>query len=300
MTCKIWIKANAIGNKDTNQQTQQFPASDTPPPINDQDGWNIGQDNLNQDDGTPQDGSQQNGGLPQGTMNMDMLMDMSSNLMSDSAINFSIKDPVFGVTLEERPLLNVLLSNDEYRKVYENYLEELAKKYLTEEYFQNITNGLSAMLTTVEADPTKFSTTAQFLEGVQGENSLPEFAKQRSSSILKQLSGELIIEGNPDNEMQGGEPFPEDFAFKFDSQLPEDFDPSQMPQGSPQMNVEGNQDGDIHKQGQVGGKIGPNKGNEQVVQPSGIDKNTTITSGVLCIVLLLALTFVFRFNRRGI
>ncbi|MGE6516888.1 CotH kinase family protein [Lysinibacillus sphaericus] len=294
-------QANSIVNKDTIQQKQQFPASDTPPPINDQDGWNIGQDNLNQDDGTPQDGSQQNGGLPQGTMNMDMLMDMSSNLMSDSAINFSIKDPVFGVTLEERPLLNVLLSNDEYRKVYENYLEELAKKYLTEEYFQNITNGLSAMLTTyVEADPTKFSTTAQFLEGVQGENSLPEFAKQRSASILKQLSGELVIEANPGNDMQGGEPFPEDFAFKFDSQLPEDFDPSQMPQGPPQMNVEGNQDGDIHKQGQVGGKIGPNKGSEQVVQPSGIDKNTTITSGVLCIVLLLALTFVFRFNRRGI
>ncbi|WP_238602153.1 CotH kinase family protein [Lysinibacillus parviboronicapiens] len=289
--------ANSIVNKDTIQQKQQFPASDTPPPINDQDGWNIGQDNLNQDDGTPQDGSQQNGGLPQGTMNMDM----SSNLMSDSAINFSIKDPVFGVTLEERPLLNVLLSNDEYRKVYENYLEELAKKYLTEEYFQNITNGLSALLTTyVEADPTKFSTTAQFLEGVQGENSLPEFAKQRSASILKQLSGELVIEANPGNDMQGGEPFPEDFAFKFDSQLPEDFDPSQMPQGPPQMNVEGNQDGDIHKQGQVGGKIGPNKGNEQVVQPSGIDKNTTIMSGVLCIVLLLALTFVFRFNRRGI
>ncbi|EON71048.1 CotH kinase family protein [Lysinibacillus sphaericus] len=293
--------ADSIVNKDTIQQKQQFPANDTPPLINDQDGWNIGQDNLNQDDGTPQDGSQQNGGLPQGTMNMDMLMDMSSNLMSDSAINFSIKDPVFGVTLEERPLLNVLLSNDEYRKVYENYLEELAKKYLTEEYFQNITNGLSAMLTTyVEADPTKFSTTAQFLEGVQGENSLPEFAKQRSASILKQLSGELVIEANPGNDMQGGEPFPEDFAFKFDSQLPEDFDPSQMPQGPPQMNVEGNQDGDIHKQGQVGGKIGPNKGNEQVVQPSGIDKNTTITSGVLCIVLLLALTFVFRFNRRGI
>ncbi len=293
--------ANAIGNKDTNQQKQQFPASNTPPPINDQDVSNSDQDNLNQNDGTPQDGSQQNRGFPQDVMNMDMLMDMSSNLMSDSAINFSIKDPVFGVTLEERPLLNVLLSNDEYRKVYENYLEELAKKYLTEEYFQNITNGLSAMLTTyVEADPTKFSTTAQFLEGVQGENSLPEFAKQRSASILKQLSGELVIEANPGNDMQGGEPFPEDFAFKFDSQLPEDFDPSQMPQGPPQMNVEGNQDGDIHKQGQVGGKIGPNKGNEQVVQPSGIDKNTTITSGVLCIVLLLALTFVFRFNRRGI
>ncbi|MGN4123594.1 CotH kinase family protein [Lysinibacillus sphaericus] len=293
--------ANAIGNKDTNQQKQQFPASNTPPPINDQDVSNSDQDNLNQNDGTPQDGSQQNRGFPQDVMNMDMLMDMSSNLMSDSAINFSIKGPVFGVTLEERPLLNVLLSNDEYRKVYENYLEELAKNYLTEEFFQNITNGLSAMLTTyVEADPTKFSTTAQFLEGVKGENSLPEFAKQRSASILKQLSGELVIEANPGNEMQRGEPFPEDFAFNFDSQSPEDFDPSQMPQGPPQMNVEGNQDGDIQMQGQVGGKIGSNKGNEQVVQPSGIDKNTIITSGVLCIVLLLALTFVFRFNRRGI
>lgn len=124
-------------------------------------------------------------------------MGMSGNLLDDSAINFSVITPVSGTTLEERPLLNVLLSNEEYRAKYEGYLEELATTYLTEDYVQSITKKLAVLLTTyVEADPTKFSTTEQFLEAVEGENSLPAFAKQRSESILKQLSGELVVEAS--------------------------------------------------------------------------------------------------------
>lgn len=113
--------------------------------------------------------------------------------MAESAINFSITTPVSGTTLEE------------YREIYEGYLEELATNYLTEDYVQSITKNLAAMLTTyVEADPTKFSTTEQFLEAVEGDNSLPECAKQRSESILKQLSGELVVEA--DTSSQGGDP----------------------------------------------------------------------------------------------
>lgn len=37
---------------------------------------------------------------------------------------------------------------------------------------------------------------SSFLEAVEGESSLPEFAKQRSQSILKQLSGELVVEAS--------------------------------------------------------------------------------------------------------
>ncbi|WP_241745260.1 CotH kinase family protein [Lysinibacillus sphaericus] len=186
-------------------------------------------ENNGQTDQKGVDRQQQNG-----QFNMDM--GMSGNLMAESAINFSVTTPVSGTTLEERPLLNALLTNEKYRAQYEGYLEELTTNYLTEDYVQSMTKKLAVLLTTyVEADPTKFSTTEQFLEAVEGENSLPEFAKQRSESILKQLSGELVVEAlttsqnntmpvpNEDGEMKA---MPDNFD---PSQLPEDFDPSQGP-----------------------------------------------------------------------
>ena len=246
-----------------------------------------------------------------------MLNGMSGDLMADSAINFSITTPVSGTTLEERPLLNALLSNETYRAKYESYLEELATTYLTEDYIQSITNNLATLLTSYEeADPTKFYTTEQFLEGVAGDNSLPEFAKQRSESILKQLSGELVVEtsataqGNADmpngnndeadgNQMQMPDNFdpsqmPEDFD---PSQLPEDFDPSQMPEGGM-----GNGQGEGANGGPMprsDGMGGPNQGNGQTVQETGIDKSTVVTATASFSFLVAALLFVFRFNRRG-
>lgn len=92
-----------------------------------------------------------------------MGMGISSNLLTESAINFSVTTLVSGTTLEERPLLNALLAQEEYRAKYESYLEELATTYLTEDYVQSITKKLAVLLTTyVESDPTKFSTTEQF------------------------------------------------------------------------------------------------------------------------------------------
>ncbi|WP_249663344.1 CotH kinase family protein, partial [Lysinibacillus fusiformis] len=127
--------------------------------------------------------------------------------------------------------------NEEYRSKYEGYLEELATIYLTEDYVQAITKNLALLITTyVEADPTKFSTTEQFLEAVEGENSLPEFAKRRSQSILKQLSGALVVEASTTSQGNMGVPTPNEngemnsMPENFDpSQLPEDFDPSHSP-----------------------------------------------------------------------
>lgn len=110
------------------------------------------------------------GGMQQRGGGFNMGMGMSGDLLADSAINFSVTTPVSGTTLEERPLLNALLANEEYSAKYEGYLEELATTYLTEDYVQSITKNLAVLLTTyVEADPTKFSTTEQFLEAVEGE-----------------------------------------------------------------------------------------------------------------------------------
>lgn len=250
-----------------------------------------------------QQGRQPNGDRNQGGLNMGI--GMSSNLMADSAINFSVTTPVSGTTLEERPLLNTLLSNEEYRAKYEGYLEELATNYLTEDYVQNITKNLALLLTTyVEADPTKFSTTEQFLEAVEGENSLPEFAKQRSESILKQLSGELVVEATTTSQGNMEMPNPnENDEMNNPMQRPDDFDPSQAPPFNQNGDNQGegpNGDGPMQRPDQNGGPMGmPNQSDEQLKQETVIDKNTMLTAIVCLALLIIGLLFVFKFNRRG-
>ncbi|WP_336636327.1 CotH kinase family protein [Lysinibacillus fusiformis] len=250
------------------------------------------------------DRQQQNGQI-------NMEMGMSGNLMAESAINFSVTTPVSGTTLEERPLLNALLTNKKYRAQYEGYLEELTTNYLTEDYVQSMTKKLAMLLTAyVEADPTKFSTTEQFLEAVEGENSLPEFAKQRSESILKQLSGELVVEASTtsqDNTM----PVPnEDGEMKEmpdnsdPSQLPEDFDPSQGPtfnkEGNGPRGGEGQNGGPMQRPDENGAPMGMPGANNEIDDPAAtIDKTTVITIIASFVLLLLSLLFVYRFKRRG-
>ncbi|WP_230875072.1 CotH kinase family protein [Lysinibacillus cavernae] len=237
-------------------------------------------------------------------------MGMSGNLLDESAINFSVETPVSGTTLEERPLLNALLANEAYRAKYEEYLEELATTYLTEDNVQAITKKVAVLITTyVEADPTKFSTTEQFLEAVEGENSLPEFAKQRSESILKQLSGELFVEtstttqGNMgmQNLNENGEMnfMPDNFD---PSQLPEDFDPSESPPFNREENGPGErQNGEpMQRPDGNGPPMGmPGSTDEAPNQATVIDKNTVLTIVASLVVLILAIFFVFKFKRRG-
>lgn len=241
---------------------------------------------------------------------VDMGMGMSGNLLNDSAINFSVTTPVSGTTLEERPLLKALLSNDEYRDKYEGYLEELATTYLTEEYVQSITKKLAVLLTTyVEADPTKFSTTEQFLEAVEGENSLPEFANQRSESILKQLSGELVVEASTSSQGNMGMPIPSENGEM--DWMPDDFDPSQLPEDfDPSKSPPFNREGEGPRNGQNGEQMQPPDGNgapmgmpaansEAANLEPVIDKNTMFTAITCLVLLLLALLFVVKFKRRG-
>lgn len=250
------------------------------------------------------------GGMQQRGGGFNMGMGMSGDLLADSAINFSVTTPVSGTTLEERPLLNALLANEEYRAKYEGYLEELATTYLTEDYVQSITKNLAVLLTTyVEADPTKFSTTEQFLEAVEGEKSLPEFAKQRSASILKQLSGELVVEASTSSQGNMGMPMPNENGEM--NSMPDDFDPSQLPEDfdpskSPPFNREGEgprtgQNGEqMQRPDGNGGPMGmPGANGEAANQEPVIDKNMVYTAITCLVLLLFALLFVVKFKRRG-
>lgn len=250
----------------------------------------------------PNNGNQQRPNADRKQGGLDMGFGLSGDLMEDSSINFSVTTPVSGTTFEERPLLNALLLNEEYRAKYEGYLEEIATNFLTEDNIQNITKKLALLLTTyVEADPTKFSTTEQFIEAVEGEKSLPEFAKQRSESILKQLSGELVVEATTQGNM--AMPNPDEMGdMNISMQRPDDFDPSQAPpfnQNGDKQGEKPNGGGPMQRPDQNGGAMWPNQGDEQLKQGSVIDKNTILTAVVCFALLIVALLFVLKFNRRG-
>ncbi|WP_158582387.1 CotH kinase family protein [Rummeliibacillus sp. POC4] len=231
----------------------------------------------------------------------------NSDLLAESSINFSITTPISGTTLEERPLLNVLLSNDQYKEKYEGYLKKVATSYLTENQIAVETAKIAKLIKPyVEKDPTKFFTKEDFEKAVLGDNSLPEFAKQRSKSILKQLSGELNVDNTPSNE--------DDKASTNDLTKSKDNERKQKQKDrdtSTNKNAaKGNgmgQEPNVamafggNGQGQPGGNMGQggpqNVGQNQV--ETGTSKETLIMDGIATSVLLLAIIAVFIFKRRG-
>lgn len=232
----------------------------------------------------------------------------NGQLISDSSINFSVTTPVSGTSIEERPLLNALLSNDEYRKKYEEYLNDIATKYLTEDKIAVETAKIAKLITPyVEKDPTKFYTTEEFKAAVEGDNSLPEFAKQRSKSILKQLSGDLVVDSsnstgdkvNQKNQLNTNAD--KDSTAKPNAEtkgevMPnqpggEGFDSNNMPErGQSPNGMQGGRGGDGGQNPGI-----PEKNNQQT---TGYSRDTIIVSSIAVGCLLIATIFVFLFKRR--
>ncbi|WP_340372541.1 CotH kinase family protein [Peribacillus sp. FSL E2-0218] len=239
-------------------------------------------DNAEQDDmKLPEEAPNMNGGG---------MMDMSSHFMNESNINFSITEPVSGTALEDRPLLNALLSNDEYREKYDDYLNDIATDFFSEEKMTAMTSEISTLITPyVKRDPTKFYTMNEFLEATSGEETLVDFAVQRAGSILAQLSGDLIVEGETESGTDGRAP-----------NMGADANGGQQP---PNMAGGGEmpamQPPDIDRGGNgsppdITGKMGQKEpGN------SSSSKDTIILSLVLLILLLGAIAFAHFFKRRG-
>ena len=174
-----------------------------------QDATNKGNDKaVDQEDSAPANNDNNvKAKLPGNAPNMNggaRMGDMTANFMDESTINFSITEPVSGTTLEDRPLLNALLSNEEYREKYYEYLNDIATDYFSEENMTAMTEEVSKLITPyVEKDPTKFYTMDEYTDATSGEETLVDFATQRADSILAQLSGDLVVEAETQSSMGG-------------------------------------------------------------------------------------------------
>ncbi|WP_301170182.1 CotH kinase family protein [Brevibacillus nitrificans] len=222
------------------------------------------------------------------------MADMAANFMSEDNINFSITTPVSGTTLEDRPLLNALLSNDEYRAKYNEYLQEIATDYFTEEYMGTMTADIANLITPyVEKDPTKFYTTEQFKESVSGEKSLVQFAVKRAASILAQLSGELVVEANTTGGMGG----PGEMPQMGDGQNQGNWQPPQMGDGQNPGNMQPPQMGNGQNRaerppmgaGGPGGKAAANQ---------GYSMTTIMEISSFIVILLVGIVYAFFYKRR--
>jgi len=104
-------------------------------------------------------------------------------------VNYPIDTPVSGTTMEERPLLNQLLSNEEYLAQYHQYFAEFISGYFDSGQCSETIDAAVALISEyVKEDPTAFCTYQEYQEGV---SVLEQFCDLRAQSISGQLDGSI-------------------------------------------------------------------------------------------------------------
>lgn len=112
-----------------------------------------------------------------------------SNKSATELVNYPIDSPVSDGNTEDRPMLALILKNEEYTALYHSYFSEFIAEWFENGYFEEITEEIFALISPyVEQDPTKFCTFDEFKTGV---STLKEFCALRAESIGKQLDGTI-------------------------------------------------------------------------------------------------------------
>lgn len=133
--------------------------------------------------------------------------------ISDSdAVEFLIDEPVIG-DLTNYPLVEAILSNEDYLAQYHAYLQELLDNYFNVTNFTSRVTEIYNMIDSyVETDENSFYSYTQFEDAVYGTStsqySLITFVTERTSNVQEQLDGTIPStnngEGNDGNIMSGG------------------------------------------------------------------------------------------------
>lgn len=106
-----------------------------------------------------------------------------------SLVNYPIDTPVSGGTVDSRPMLAWIFSNDEYTDLYHQYFSAFVSEYFENGYFTEMIDSIREMISPyVEKDPTKFCTYEEFETAI---TTLKEFCLLRAQSIRQQLDGTI-------------------------------------------------------------------------------------------------------------
>lgn len=130
------------------------------------------------------------------------------DIPKDRIIDFYIHEPTCG-PVEERPLVDRLLSHEPYLHTYRTYLEELINgPFSVDEMGARIDEITELILPYVEADELKFYSTEEFqtnlTQDVGRYFGLKSFVAKRGESIRLQLDGKLPSDGG--GAGNGGDP----------------------------------------------------------------------------------------------
>ena len=108
---------------------------------------------------------------------------------ASNVVNFPIDTPVSGVSMEDRPLINRLLEEDEYLERYHSYLRDIVEGYFESGLYESTISALDTKINQyVNNDSSAFYTYEQY------ETSLPhliELGRLRAESIKGQLHGTI-------------------------------------------------------------------------------------------------------------
>lgn len=104
-------------------------------------------------------------------------------------VNYPIDTPVAGGTVESRPMLSWIFSDEEYVQIYHEYFAEFIEEYFDSGYFAAMVDEVKELIAPyVEKDPTKFCTYEEFETGI---DTLKEFCLLRAESVAGQLDGSI-------------------------------------------------------------------------------------------------------------
>ena len=146
------------------------------------------------------------GGFQQGNSNSEELINIDSPSM---------------VKLEQRPLINTLFSNEEYKEKYYNYLDEIVNKYLDSDYLKNMTEDIYNLISKdVKNDPSAFYTYEEFETNIKTSI---ENTKQNMGKNMNPPEGmDMFNKDNMDKQP------PED---RGEMRNPNDMEKTEFPQG---------------------------------------------------------------------
>lgn len=117
---------------------------------------------------------------------------------SEEMINYDISNPALDKKLKNKPLLNIIIKNNDYNELYKKYLKDccivaseggitsFGKEY-NEQYFSGILdNYKNILLEDYEQDPTAFYSVKEYEEATEV---MKQLISLRSKSVIQQVNG---------------------------------------------------------------------------------------------------------------